>query len=87
MTFDEYMKEQMKDPEFAKAYEEIQPEMNVIRAIVNSNLSQKELSEKSGIPQKELNDIEEGTKSPTLENLMQLAEGLEMKLNLTFEPK
>lgn len=34
MTLDDFMTDQMKDPEFAKAYEEIQPEMSVILAIV-----------------------------------------------------
>ena len=47
MTLDGFMKDQMKDPEFAKAYEEIQPEMSVIRAIVDArtsqNLTQKEM--------------------------------------------
>ena len=49
-TLQKYKNEQMKNPEFAKAYEEIQPEMNVIRAIVDAralrNMTQKELSEK-----------------------------------------
>lgn len=49
MTLDDFMTDQMKDPEFAKAYEEIQPEMSVIRAIVevgtSQNLTQKELSD------------------------------------------
>ncbi len=35
-TLQKYKNEQMKNPEFAKAYEEIQPEMNVIRAIVDA---------------------------------------------------
>ena len=51
-TLQKYKNEQMKNPEFAKAYEEIQPEMNVIRAIVDAralrNMTQKELSEKTG---------------------------------------
>ena len=55
MTFDEYKKEQLKDPEFAKAYDEIQPEMNIIRAIIqegiSQNLTQHELSERTGIDQ------------------------------------
>ena len=58
MTLDDFMKDQMKDPEFAKAYEEIQPEMSVIRAIVEArtsqNLTQKELSERTGIAQTEI---------------------------------
>ena len=34
-TLKQYKKEQMKNPEFAQAYEEIQPEMNIIRAMVD----------------------------------------------------
>ena len=49
-TLQKYKNEQMKNPEFAKAYEEIQPEMNVIRAIVDAralrNMTQKELWDK-----------------------------------------
>ena len=47
-TINEYMAEQMSDPEFSRAYEEIQPEMNAIRATVEAgtsrNLKQKESS-------------------------------------------
>lgn len=48
-TLKQYKKEQMKNPEFAQAYEEIQPEMNIIRAMVDArllrNMTQKELAE------------------------------------------
>ena len=51
MTLKEYKDRRMKDPEFATAYEEMQPEMNVIRALIDArismNMSQKELSEKT----------------------------------------
>ena len=47
-TINEYMAEQMSDSEFSRAYEEIQPEMNAIRATVEAgtsrNLNQKESS-------------------------------------------
>ena len=47
MNLKEYKAKKMNDPEFVKAYEEIQPEMNVIRAIIDArisqNISQKEL--------------------------------------------
>ena len=42
-TIDQYVAEQMEDPEFVKAYEEIQPEMSVIRAIVEARLYQCEI--------------------------------------------
>lgn len=55
MTLKEYKYNRMKDPGFAQAYEEMQPEMNVIRAIIDArisqNMTQKELAEKTGIAQ------------------------------------
>ena len=55
MNLKEYKAKKMNDPEFVKAYEEIQPEMNVIRAIIDArisqNISQKELAERTGIAQ------------------------------------
>ena len=52
-TFDDMLSNQLKDEEFRKEYEAIQPEMDVIRAIVDArtsqNLTQKELAERTGI--------------------------------------
>lgn len=45
MTLQEYKTEKMKDPEFAKAYEEVQPEVNVIRTIIKARTS-KQLTQK-----------------------------------------
>ena len=54
--FDDFFDEQMKDPEFRTEYNNLQPEFDVIRAIIdartNQNLTQKQLSEKRGIPKK-----------------------------------
>ena len=91
MTLDNFMKDQMKDPEFAKAYEEIQPEMSVIRALVEArtsqNLTQKELSERTGIAQTEISKLEKGTRNPSIKLLQRLADGMGMVLNVTFVPK
>ena len=60
MNLKEYKAKKMNDPEFVKAYEEIQPEMNVIRAIIDArisqNISQKELAERTGIAQTEISE-------------------------------
>ena len=57
-TLKDYKTEQMKDTEFVKEYESIQPEMDVIRAIVEArtsqNLTQKELAERTGINQADI---------------------------------
>ena len=58
MKLSEYKQKKLQDPEFAKAYEEIRPEMNVIRAMIEArmsqNMTQKELSERTGIAQTEI---------------------------------
>lgn len=41
-TFDEMLAKQMKDEEFKKEYEAIQPEMNEIRASVDARTSQEQ---------------------------------------------
>ena len=41
-TFDEMLEKQMKDEEFKKEYEAIQPEMNEIRASVDASTSQEQ---------------------------------------------
>lgn len=91
MKLKDYKKKKMQDPEFAKAYEEIQPEMNVIRAMIEArtsqNLTQKELSERTGIAQTEISRLENGTRNPSIKLLQRLAEGMGMVLNVTFTPK
>ena len=39
-TFDDMLNEQLKDINFRKEYEDIQPEMDVIRAIVDDETAQ-----------------------------------------------
>ena len=91
MTLKEYKNNRMKDPEFSKAYDEIQPEMNVIRAIIDArisqNMTQKELAEKTGIAQTEISRLENGTRNPSIKLLQRLADGMGMVLNVSFSPK
>lgn len=81
----------MKNPEFAQAYEQIQPEMNIIRAVVDArlsrNMTQKQLAEATGIAQGEISKLENGTRNPSVKLLQRLADGLDMKLNVSFLPK
>ncbi len=91
MTLKEYKAKKMQDPEFSRVYEEIQPEMNIIRAIIDArtsqNLTQKELSERTGIAQTEISRLENGTRNPSIKLLQRLADGMGMVLNVTFTPK
>ena len=91
MKLKDYKEKMMQDPEFVKAYEEIQPDMNVIRAMIEArtslHLTQKELSERTGIAQTEISRLENGTRNPSIKLLQRLADGMGMVLNVTFTPK
>lgn len=90
-TFEDFFEEQMKDSEFVKEYQEIQPELDIIRAIVDARiekkLTQKQLAERTGINQADISKLENGTRNPTIGLLKRLAEGLDMVLKIEFIPK
>lgn len=90
-TLKQYKEEQMKNPEFVKEYGAIQPEMDVIRAIVEArisqNLTQKELAERVGMNQADISKLENGTRNPSVNLLKRLAEGMGMTLKIEFVPK
>ena len=87
----EFFDQQMKIPEFKKEYEKIQPEMDIIRAIVDArvsqNLTQKELAERTGINQADISKLENGTRNPSLKLLQRLVDGMGMILKIEFIPK
>ena len=88
--FRELLNEQLKEPEFEKEWNEIQPEMDVIRAMVDmrikQNLTQKELASRTGIDQADISKLENGTKNTSLKLLKKLAAGMGMQLKLEFVP-
>ena len=90
-TLKEFKDEQMQDVEFVQEYEAIQPELDVIRAIVDArtsqNMTQKELAERTGINQADISKLENGTRNPSVNLLKRLAEGLGMALKIEFVPK
>lgn len=90
MKFDDYLQEQLKDPEFKKEWDDIQPEMDVIRAMIDTrieqNLTQKELAARTGIDQADISKLENGTRNPSLKLLKKLASGLGMQLKIEFVP-
>ena len=90
-TIEDYKKQQMQDPELVREYEAIQPEMDVIRAIVNArtsqNLTQNELAKRTGINQADISKLENGTRNPSVNLLKRLAEGMGMSLKIEFIPK
>ena len=89
-NFRETLSEQMKDPEFCAEWEALEPERQIIRAIIEgreaNDLTQKQLSEATGIAQADISRLENGTGNPSIRTLKRLAAGLGMHLKLEFVP-
>ena len=88
---DDFLAEQLQDEEFKKEYENLQPEFDIIRAMVDArtsqNLTQKQLAERTGINQADISKLENGTRNPSINLLKRLAEGMDMVLKIEFIPK
>ena len=67
-NFNEFLAEQMKDPEFKAEWDALDPEFTVIEAILKarkeSGLTQKQLSERTGIAQTDISKLERGQRKP-----------------------
>ena len=89
-NFRETLNEQMQDPEFRAEWEALEPERQIIRAIIEgreaNDLTQKQLSEATGITQADISRLENGTGNPSIRTLKRLAAGLGMQLKLEFVP-
>ena len=87
-NFKDFLKEQLKDENFKKEYDALRPEMAIIQAMIDarkdSGMTQKELSEKTGINQADISKLENGTANPSLRTLQRLVDGMGMVLKLEF---
>ncbi len=90
-NFRETFAEQMKDPEFRAEWDALEPERQIIRAMLEGRaeraVTQKELAEATGIAQADISRLENGTANPSLRTLKRLADGLGMRLKLEFVPQ
>ncbi len=90
-NYKEFKEQMLSNPEVKAEYDALEPEFDIIQAMITVrkqlNLTQKELSERTGITQADISRIENGTRNPSLAMLKRLAEGLGMRLKLEFIPK
>jgi predicted transcriptional regulator len=82
--------ELMQDQEFREEYESLQPEMNIMRAMmdarIRAGMTQMELSQKSGISQADISRLENGSRNPSLALLKRLAAAMNTTLKIEFVP-
>ena len=89
-TFRDSLNKRLKDEHFKKEYEQIQPEMEIIKTLVaarkEQNMTQSDLAKATGINQADISKLENGNRNPSLNMLKKLAEGLGMHLKIEFVP-
>lgn len=89
--FDRLFEKHMKNPKFKKEYDALESEYSIIQAFIDarkaSKLTQKQLSERTGIDQADISKIETGNSNPTLQLIQRLADGMNMAVKLEFVAK
>lgn len=86
--FNDFLKEQLKDPEIKAEYEAFEPEFAIIQAMIDARklkgITQKELSERTGIAQGDISKLENGNGNPSIKTLQRLAAAMDMSLKIEF---
>lgn len=91
-SYTKYRDEELKkDSQLKAEYDALAPEYDIIQAMIDARksqkMTQKELSERTGITQADISRIENGTRNPSLEMVKRLARGMGMVLKLEFIPE
>ena len=76
-NFNDYLTQQMKDPAFKEAYEQLEPEFAIIQAIIDARKS-------AGIAQGDISKLENGNANPSIKTLQRLAAALGKTLKIEF---
>ena len=88
--FKDFLAEQLKDPEIRAEYDALVPEFSLMQAMIDarksSGLTQKQLSERTGIAQSDISKLESGNGNPSLRTLERLAKGMGMRVQIEFKP-
>lgn len=88
LTLDDYLKEQLEDPEFRKEWEKSEAAYQVTKALIEARLkdkiSQRELAKRVGTTQAVISRIENMSVSPSIGLLQRIANSLGRKLEVKF---
>ena len=86
--FRNYLNGQLQRPSFKAEWDALQPELTIAQAMLDarkeSGLTQKQLSERTGIAQADISKLERGNANPSLRTLQRLAAGMGMNVKIEF---
>ena len=78
----------MNNPEFREEYKKSRIDFEIMKAIISArceqDLTQQELAKRSGLKQSNISRIENGSCSPNISTLKQIAHGLGLELYIEF---
>ena len=84
--FNKYLKEQLKNPEFKKAWDEIEIESTIAEGVIGKriekNISQRDLAKKINSTQAVISRIESMNANPSIKTLKKIAKALDAKLEI-----
>lgn len=90
ISFKELHREYMKDPEFRREYEKLQPEFEIASQIIGARIKHKmtqgELAKKAGTGQAVISRLEGMNAKPSLSLLERVAKALKTEINITVRP-
>lgn len=91
MKLEELKQEHLNNPQVKEAYDAMEPEFQVIRAIIEARrdqkMTQQQLADRTGIDRADISKLEHGNANPSLKMLKRLAAGLGMRVRIEFVPK
>ena len=86
--FQKYLDKQLENKEFRREYEALEPEYIIMKAMIEARreegLTQKDLSERSGITQADISRLENGNANPSIRTLQRLANAMGKTLKIEF---
>jgi DNA-binding XRE family transcriptional regulator len=90
-THEDVLRYFLKDPEIKKAYDALEPEYQVKRALIELrirlNETQKELADKLDTKQAYISRVERGGVSPTVNYIAKMADALNADAEIVFRPR
>ncbi|MGB9858870.1 MAG: helix-turn-helix transcriptional regulator [Moorellaceae bacterium] len=91
MKWEELKDQLMKDPAFRKEYEELEPEYQLVRSIIQQRIAkgmtQAELAKRVGTRQSAIARLESGRYNPSLRFLKRVAKALDARLEVRLKTR
>ncbi|MDR2569932.1 MAG: helix-turn-helix domain-containing protein [Oscillospiraceae bacterium] len=88
--WDKFLEKQLQNAEVRAEWDALEPEYAIIQAMIDARkdtgLTQKQLSQRTGIAQGDISRIENGNANPSLNTLKRLASAMGLTLKIEFTP-